>query len=31
MGLWPAGHVFFLAEINGKAVAKKYTPISPVN
>lgn len=30
-GLWPGGHFIFYAEINGKVVARKYTPISPVN
>lgn len=31
MGLWPSGHVFFHADIDGKRVTKKYTPVSPVN
>ena len=31
MGLFPAGHLFMHADIDGKRVTKKYTPISPVN
>jgi len=31
LGLFPAGHVCMLADINGKRVSKKYTPVSPVN
>jgi NAD(P)H-flavin reductase len=30
-GLWPGGHYVFHANVNGKAMSRKYTPISPVN
>lgn len=30
-GLWPGGHYIMHAEIDGKTVSRKYTPISPVN
>jgi len=30
-GLWPGGHFIFHADIDGKLVSKKYTPISAVN
>jgi len=30
-GLWPAGHYIFHADIDGKHVARKYTPVSPIN
>ena len=29
-GLWPGGHFILHAEIDGKLVSRKYTPISPV-
>ena len=30
-GLWVGGHFVFHAEIDGKIVSRKYTPISPIN
>lgn len=30
-GLWVGGHYVFHADIDGKHVSKKYTPISPIN
>ena len=30
-GLWPAGHLFFHATVEGKQITRKYTPISLVN
>jgi cytochrome-b5 reductase len=30
-GLFPGGHFYFHAEVDGKMMSKRYTPISPVN
>jgi len=30
-GLWVGGHFIFHAEIDGKWISRKYTPISPIN
>jgi ferredoxin-NADP reductase len=30
-GLWVGGHIVFHAQINGRTVSRKYTPISPIN
>jgi hypothetical protein len=30
-GLWPGGHYVWHAEVDGKKINRKYTPISPVN
>ena len=30
-GLWPGAHYFWHLEVNGKMLARKYTPISAVN
>ena len=31
MGIFPGGHVFMTADIDGKKLTRKYTQISPVN
>ena len=30
LGVWPGGHLGFHAVVNGKAIKKMYTPISPI-
>ena len=30
-GLFPGGHFVFHAEVDGKMISRKYTPINPVN
>lgn len=31
LGIWPGAHIGFHAVVNGKAVKKMYTPVSPIN